>query len=181
MKSKIGVSECAVANSVIPFFVVPFMLLVIPEYKRWDKELIHADDTYLTTVLTLLFLALCFSKHIDRLSKYGIVDESSTIFFAGVDAQMKMIAGVGSFFFFGEEITWCLIVGFGLVALAVVLMFVDKLQKQKALEKEKQQRKLEAKQHALLVAAEDGNHHHRTTSSSHNNGSSHVTNVLVVK
>jgi EamA domain-containing membrane protein RarD len=121
---------------VVPFFVVPFILIVIPEYKRWNSQLIHSNDSGLTTILTLLFFALCFSKHIDRLCKYGIVNEASTIFFAGVDAQMKMIAGVGSFFFFNEEITWCIIVGFILVALAVVVMFIDKLQKQQKLEQE---------------------------------------------
>jgi drug/metabolite transporter (DMT)-like permease len=138
VKSKIGVSECAVANSVVPFFLVPFMLLLIPEYNRWGSQLLHPGDPSLTTILTLLFLALCFSKHIDRLSKFGIVDESSTIFFAGVDAQMKMIAGIGSFFFFGESINWCIIVGFALVALAVVVMFIDKLQKQRMLQQEQQ-------------------------------------------
>jgi len=145
---------------------VPFMLLVIPEYKRWDSQLIHPGDTYLTTVLTLLFIALCFSKHIDRLSKYGIVDESSTIFFAGVDAQMKMIAGVGSFFFFGESVTWCIIVGFLLVAMAVVVMFVDKLQKQRMLAREKEAR---MRQHAKSeLSAEEA-------------GYGNVTNVLVGK
>jgi large-conductance mechanosensitive channel len=82
--------------------------------------------------------ALCFSKHVDRLSKYGIVDESSTIFFAGIDAQMKMLAGLGSFFFFGEEIDWPIIVGFLLIAASVVIMVLDKMMKQKKLEKEKQ-------------------------------------------
>jgi drug/metabolite transporter (DMT)-like permease len=161
VKSKIGVSECAVANSVVPFFIVPVMLFVIPEYKRWDKELIHPGDTYLTTVLSLLFIALCFSKHIDRLSKYGIVDESSTIFFAGVDAQMKMIAGVGSFFFFGEEITWTIIVGFGLIAVSVVIMFIDKIRKQHLIEAEKERQREKTR----LEHAEAG----------------HVHNVLVVR
>lgn len=79
MKSKIGVSECAVVNSLIPFFI-PFMLFLVPEYKQWDKQLIHPNNPSLTTILTFLFLALCLSKMIDRLSKYGIVDEASTIF-----------------------------------------------------------------------------------------------------
>jgi hypothetical protein len=92
----------------------------------------------LTLIITFLLTALCFSKHVDRLSKYGIVDESSTIFFAGIDAQMKMLAGLGSFFFFGEEIDWPIIVGFLLIAASVVIMVLDKMMKQKKLEKEKQ-------------------------------------------
>jgi hypothetical protein len=51
----------------------------------------------LTNMLTLLFFPLCFSKRIDRLSEYGLVNEDSTVFCAVVDAQMKMIAVLDRF------------------------------------------------------------------------------------
>ena len=124
-KSKIGVAECAVANSVIPFFIVPFGLLISPEVKDWPDQLISGNQGR-TTVIFFLSVSLCISKHIDRLSKYGIVNASSTIFFAGIDSMMKILAGIGSFAFFGEEITWTKILGFGLIIVSVVVLYKDK-------------------------------------------------------
>jgi hypothetical protein len=59
-KSKVGVSECAVANSVFPFFLVPIMLLVIPEYKRWKIELYYPFDTdHYLLIDCFVFLKTC--------------------------------------------------------------------------------------------------------------------------
>lgn len=120
-----GVLECGVANAIVPFFLIPLTLTVIPEFYHW-REMLNPPSSNTRTILTLLCIALCLSKLVDRLSKFGIVNESSTIFFAGVDSLMKMLAGFGSFFFFGEKITWCTILGFGLVVASVVVLYIDK-------------------------------------------------------
>lgn len=113
------------ANAVIPFFAVPLILLVIPEYKTWANVL-YPLSPYVTAIVTVLLVSLALAKNIDRSAKFGIVTAASTIFFAGVDAFMKVIAGIGSFLFFGEKIMWPNVIGFGLVVLALVALFIDK-------------------------------------------------------
>jgi len=135
-KTKIGVSECAVANAIIPFFTIPIVLAFNNEYSDWAAELSPTKASVGKKIaIVVLCVALACSKQIDRLSKFGIVQASSTIFFAGVDAAMKIVAGLGAFFFFSEKITLPKIVAFALIALSVLVLFYDKRQKIQAVEK----------------------------------------------
>ena len=133
-KSKIGVSECTLANCIIPFFMIPFLLMFLPEYKSWEVQLGPSRSGSTKAILVALSFSLAVSKQIDRLSKFSIVQGSSTIFFGGVDACMKMVAGVGAFVFFGEEVAWPQILSFLLVGLSVLLLFYDKKLKMKAVD-----------------------------------------------
>jgi uncharacterized membrane protein len=124
-KSKIGVSECATANAIIPFCLVPFVLTFDTEYKSWGQHLYPLSKAK-TTIVVFLLISLSLAKNFDRAAKFGIVSSSSTIFFAGIDAFMKVIAGIGSFIFFGEVIQWNSYIGFVLVVMALICLFVDK-------------------------------------------------------
>eukprot|EP01034_Spumella_vulgaris_P026770 gene26770-33403_t len=81
-KSKIGVMECTLVNSFIPWCILPFGLLATEEYKKWPSQLHNASYSVRTTAI------------------YAIVENTSTLFFAGVDSAMKMLAGIMSFVFF---------------------------------------------------------------------------------
>lgn len=124
-KSKIGVSECATANAIIPFCLVPSVLIFDKEYKSWGRDL-YPFSRAKTTIVVVLLVSLSLAKNFDRAAKFGIVSNSSTIFFAGIDAFMKVVAGIGSFLFFGDVILWPSYVGFVLVVLALICLFIDK-------------------------------------------------------
>lgn len=63
----------------------------------------------------------------DRVSKFYIIANTSTLFFAVIDANMKILAGIGAFVFFGESIFWPKIVGFILIAFSLLLSVFEKL------------------------------------------------------
>jgi hypothetical protein len=46
-----------------------------------------------------------------------------------MNANMKVVAGIGTFLFFGEDAKWCQIVGFVLIFFALLLMVADKRNK----------------------------------------------------
>lgn len=138
-KSKIGVKEAALANAVVPFFLLPFVLVGFGEYRFWPREL-YDRGTWPATVIFLLSISIMEAKHFDRFSKYAVVENTSTLFFAGVDSVMKMVAGVGAFVFFPSytrgEVIWPSILGFALICGAVTLMYFDKRAKSKAAKEE---------------------------------------------
>lgn len=127
-KTKIGVSEAALANSIIPFFTIPFALVFIDEYTLWPDELAPTLSKT-RMIIALLSVTLCISKQIDRISKFGIVQGSNTLFFAGVDSLNKIIAGLGSFIFFSEEVTISAIFSFVMIGISVLLLYLDKRNK----------------------------------------------------
>ena len=86
------------------------MYIFIPEYKDYN-QLIGYNSSY-TVLLTVICISLCLAKLIDRLCKFSLVVHASTMFFASVDAAMKIIAGFGSILFFNEGITWTELVGY---------------------------------------------------------------------
>jgi hypothetical protein len=120
-------------NSIVPFVLLPFALPLTGEYKHWPRELYRPHGKAgITAIIALLSIALCESKHIDRFSKYAIVENTSTLFFAGVDSAMKMLAGIMSFIFFTSDpaqIEWPTLLAFGIVSIAVVLLYLDKRHK----------------------------------------------------
>ena len=121
--------ECALVNCIVPFVLLPFIIPITGEYHRWPGELYYRSSG-VAVIICLLSIALCESKHIDRFSKYAIVENTSTLFFAGVDSAMKMLAGIMSFFFFSSDdpsqMEWPTLVGFGFVCIAVLLLYLDK-------------------------------------------------------
>eukprot|EP00386_Alphamonas_edax_P006190 GDKI01020120.1.p1 GENE.GDKI01020120.1~~GDKI01020120.1.p1 ORF type:complete len:411 (-),score=28.44 GDKI01020120.1:586-1818(-) len=125
-KSRMGVLECSLANSLIPCTVLPFVLLVVPEYKLWHTQLVGSHSNVSRICIALLCFTVTVSKHADRLAKFSIVSMASTMFYAAVDANMKVIAGIGSFIFFQSDVTWPRIVGFGCIFLSLVVMYQDK-------------------------------------------------------
>jgi drug/metabolite transporter (DMT)-like permease len=124
VKSRIGAKECALATTLGPFLFIPFLLLVDREYLRWQAQLCPAILGKRLMIL-LLCLGLSMSKLVDRISKYGIVAGSSTIFFAGVDSVMKVVAGIGSFFFFQQSIAWPAVAGFVIIIVAIWVLYID--------------------------------------------------------
>jgi len=127
-KSRMGVLECSLANSLIPFCVLPLALLAVPEYRDWGPVLIDRAPN-VRTCIALLCCLVTICKHTDRLSKFSIVGSAGTMIFAAVDANMKVVAGIGSFLFFGEVIYWPQVLGFVLVFFALIIMYVDKKKK----------------------------------------------------
>ena len=124
-KSYIGCLECAIVNSIIPFFLLPSILIFIPEYKTWNEDLIGFNKKG-TVIVTLLCFAIAITKNADRLSKFFIISKSSTMYFAAIDANMKVITGIGSFFLFDEIYYWPQILGFMLIIIALVIMYYDR-------------------------------------------------------
>jgi len=124
-KSYIGSLECAIANSIIPFFLLPTILILIPEYKTWNEELIGFDKKG-TMIVTFLCFAITITKSADRLSKFFVISKSSTMYFAAIDANMKVVQGIGSFFFFHEIYYWPQILSFVLIIIALVIMYYDR-------------------------------------------------------
>ena len=134
-RSKVAVTECAIANSLVPFLTVPLTLLLIPEYRKWSRELWwvrsqgYVEALKHNVLVVVYCLLLAVSKQVDRVAKFGIVHASSTIFFAGIDSFMKMLAGFGSLLLFpsqGGGIAWPEIVAFFMVCASVLLLYVDK-------------------------------------------------------
>lgn len=134
-----GILECSFFNAIIPFFSLPLLLSVLPEYSRWGILMGHPPRQEVG--VTFLCIALAASKHMDRLSKFYIVSRSSTMFFAVIDSNMKIMAGIGTFLFFNEVIYWTDIVGFLCIFIALIVSSYEKLQANKedaALKKAKQ-------------------------------------------
>jgi len=124
-KSYMGCLECAVANSMIPSFILPTILIFIPEYSSWNELTGYAISG--TCIITLICFALSITKYADRLSKFFIIASTSTIYFASIDANMKVVAGIGSFFFFNEVYYWPQILGFILIIIALMIMYYDRM------------------------------------------------------
>lgn len=133
-----GILECSFFNAIIPFFSLPLLLSVLPEYSRWGILMGHPPRQ--EAAVTFLCIALAAAKHMDRLSKFYIVSRSSTMFFAVIDSNMKIVAGIGTFLFFNEVVYWTDIVGFLCIFIALVVSSYEKMQanKQEAAAKAKQ-------------------------------------------
>ena len=126
-KSELVVLECSLANTVIPFLLLPLALLFLPEYNRWDILLGHNRRP--TAGITLLCAIIALAKYADRTSKFSIVSKASTMFFAVVDSNMKIVAGIGAFLFFNEIIYWPQVLGFVLIFLSLLVALYDKKMK----------------------------------------------------
>lgn len=116
--------ECSFFNAVIPSFLLPGVLAVVPEYQKWTS--LTGRGPSATAVITILCAGLTAAKHTDRLSKFFIVSRASTIFFAFVDSNMKIIAGIGTFIFFNQAVYWTDVVGFVCIFLALLVACYDK-------------------------------------------------------
>jgi len=120
-KSAIGVTECSFSNSIIPFFTIPLLYAVVPEYHFYSSSLTGFSQGY-TALLFFICLGIALAKMFDRLCKFSLVSETSTMFFASVDCSMKIVAGFGSIIFFHERTSGYQIVGFVLIILSFVPM-----------------------------------------------------------
>ena len=123
-KSYYGVLEVSIANSLIPSFILPLALLVAPEYHQWKSlSSFHGIDQF---VIAMLCIGIALSKYADRLCKFSIVHAASTLFYAVVDANMKVVAGIGSFIFFNEKIFWPQILGFVMIVGSMAVSILNK-------------------------------------------------------
>lgn len=120
-KSAIGVTECSFSNSIIPFFTIPLLYTVMPEYRYYASDFTGYSHGY-TALLVFICLGIALAKMMDRLCKFSLVTQTSTMFFASVDCSMKIIAGIGSLIFFNETISWQQIVGFTLIIMSFIPM-----------------------------------------------------------
>lgn len=123
-KSYFGVLEVSIANSLVPSLILPFVLAFVPETKDWgDLANFGSVDT---TYIVVLCVGVALSKYADRLCKFSIVHAASTLFYAVVDANMKVVAGLGSFFFFNEKIYWPQLLGFSLIVCSMLVSIMNK-------------------------------------------------------
>jgi len=127
-KSWLGCLEITLANSLIPFILLPIILIFIPEYQYWNELTYYYNNNNIksTLIITLICILLSINKYADRISKYTIIGKRSTLFFAAIDANMKVVTGIGSFIFFNEEIYWPQILGFILIVIALIIMYLDR-------------------------------------------------------
>lgn len=122
--SHLVVLECSLSNSIVPFCLLPLVLLFLPEYEKWDKLIGHNRRP--TAGITILCITIALAKYADRTSKFSIISKASTMFFAVVDSNMKIVAGIGAFLFFKEKIYWPQVVGFVLIFLSLLIAVYDK-------------------------------------------------------
>jgi hypothetical protein len=120
-----GVLECSLANAFIPSLLLPLALLARPEYHNYPEEL-GGHSTRPTVIITLLCITITMAKHMDRLSKFSIVSQASTMFYAVIDSNMKIIAGIGTFVLFDESIYWPQVVGFICIFISLCITCYDK-------------------------------------------------------
>lgn len=143
-KSAIGVSECTFSNSIIPFFLLPLVFIFVPEYKQWGELTGH--DAGMTTLLVFLCCGVGLSKLVDRMCKFSLVNKASTMYFAGVDAAMKMVAGFGAIFFFNQSSSYTQLIGFVLIVLSFIPMRIGS-------HKEKEKERLEKEQKRMSLGS----------------------------
>jgi hypothetical protein len=140
-KAKWVVHELAIATAAIPTIILPLLYIFVPEYKDWHfSQSIneHRDKTIQRLYITLLVVVLvsmAVTKLVDRLCKMSIIGARGTIFFEGVDAASKAVAGVGSYLLFMSKesgVNWCDFASFGVILVALGLIsYGDKLEKKK--------------------------------------------------
>jgi hypothetical protein len=119
-----GVLECSLFNAFIPSMLLPWILLVVPEYKQWGELGGRVPSS--EAIVALLCVSLVFAKQFDRQNKFFIVSHGSTMFFAIVDSNMKIVAGVGTLLFFGQKAYWTNIVGFLCVFVSLAVACYEK-------------------------------------------------------
>jgi len=144
-KTQLGVLECSFFNALLPCLILPWVLLVAPEYQRWGDQLSHRSPLNNACVAGLL-ASVCVAKYGDRVSKFTVVSKASTMFFAVVDSNMKLFAGIGTIVFFSEAFTWGQGMGFFLIFVSLLISLYDKklkVDKERAGEFPAQQAKIE--------------------------------------
>jgi drug/metabolite transporter (DMT)-like permease len=97
-KSPWGVHELCIAQALAPSIVLPFTLLISHE-NRWWSNLGTNYPNPGTTALVFILVALSLTKLVDRTCKMSIIAAKSTIYFEGIDAVMKSVAGIGAYLF----------------------------------------------------------------------------------
>ena len=120
-KSRWGVMELSLFNSLIPSIGIPFVLFFTREHENWGAKFGEIPPAKHTLALLLLTL-LPLSKFLDRLSKFTIISRRGSIFFSVLDSVRKCVVGLGSAAFFNEPLNWMDGVGYGLM---VASFFAD--------------------------------------------------------
>ena len=124
-KSRWGVMELSLFNSLIPSIGIPFVLFFKREHEQWGAkfgELKARSSPAKHTLALLLLTLLPLSKFLDRLSKFTIISRRGSIFFSVLDSVRKCVVGLGSAVFFHEPLNWMDGVGYGLM---VASFFAD--------------------------------------------------------
>ena len=122
-KGLLAVSEVSFFNSVIPFFVMPFVMLAtgeVHEYgPQWDRLAVTGGDLRLFAA----FLCVCLGlgKMCDRLSKFTLIANSGAFFFAILDTFRRMGTGLLSVWMFGEAFTVAKLLSFVLCTVALTM------------------------------------------------------------
>jgi drug/metabolite transporter (DMT)-like permease len=119
-KSPWGIHELCITQALVPSFVLPFTLLISQEQRNWSK--LSDPGTPGMTVLAVILVAMSLTKLVDRTCKMCIISRKSSIFFEGVDALMKSVAGAGSFMIWSDRETdtkWNDFVSLGLIVLSL--------------------------------------------------------------
>jgi hypothetical protein len=146
------VLECSFFNALVPSLVLPLVLLAIPEYKQWDVLVGHIPRS--EAIISLLCISLVFAKHLDRQNKFFIVSQGSTMFFAIIDSNMKIVAGIGTLVFFGQKAYWTNIAGFLCIFVSLAIACYEKKVKfdaEQAMKDEKTNKVLNLSNNPLMV------------------------------
>lgn len=130
------VHELPIAQAVMPTLFLPLLVIAVPSAKneptkQWVKLFGSEGPTEMwgtggKFLLYTIIGSMAVSKLVDRLCKMGIIGTRNTIFFEGVDAAMKSIAGIGSFLIFRKEeggsTNWTDFVALGIIMIALGLI-----------------------------------------------------------
>jgi hypothetical protein len=120
-KSPWGIHELCITQALVPTIVLPFTLLISKESEQWHK-LIDNPGTPGSAVLVVILVAMSLTKLVDRTCKMNIIQAKSSIFFEGIDALMKSVAGAGSFLIWSDMETdtkWNDFVALGVVVISL--------------------------------------------------------------
>ena len=105
-KGLLACTEASFYNSLIPFCVMPIVMVASGEFHRyapeWDR--LESNSPEMPWLACALGAGLAMAKMFDRLSKFTIIQQQNSFFFAILDAFRRMGTGLLSILMFNEEI-----------------------------------------------------------------------------
>ncbi|KAK3281757.1 hypothetical protein CYMTET_10467 [Cymbomonas tetramitiformis] len=125
-KSTWCVQELPLVTAIVPSVLLPWSLIITKENTaEWGKLTRSDAPGHAWGLIYFILLALSMAKLVDRQCKMNIIAEKSAVFFEGVDAMMKSVAGLGAYVFFYNiekvDTKWNDFIAMGVIVLALGL------------------------------------------------------------
>lgn len=142
-KSTWCVQELPLVTAIVPSAILPWSLVITAENAlQWGKLTRSDAPGHSWGLIYFIMFALSMAKLVDRQCKMNIIAKKSAVFFEGVDALMKSVAGLGAYVFFynkeKDDTKWNDFIAMGVIVLALGLTtYGEQVEKRK--EKKAQQ------------------------------------------